>query len=166
MVGVINPANGTFIDRQQQAARKNVSFQLLPGQTWPAEGAVPTSSESPTTSAGNAQSSDHRIYAGAIAGIVVGAVALIGLAALIYFMARSRIEDVVDHTGVAPAVLPSHNSQPTSPIAQTPCIDASAGPTELVSPVSDPFSPYSMVERVTYELDAEKSMIAEAGSND
>jgi hypothetical protein len=34
MVGVVNPAKGTFVETQRGAA-KNASFELLPGQPWP-----------------------------------------------------------------------------------------------------------------------------------
>jgi hypothetical protein len=61
MVGVINPANGTSIDKQKRAAM-NASFQLLPGEAWPAESVsgteipaisssqIPSSSPSPAIS--------------------------------------------------------------------------------------------------------------------
>jgi hypothetical protein len=40
MVGVINPADGQSIDTQKSAAI-NADYQLVPGQSWPAEGSSP-----------------------------------------------------------------------------------------------------------------------------
>ncbi|GME64441.1 Cupredoxin [Neofusicoccum parvum] len=76
MVGVINPTNDTSIDLQHQQAVDS-AYQLAPGQTWPAEGTQSTSSGSSHHSS--------KLSGGAIAGIVVGGVAFVAMAAALTF---------------------------------------------------------------------------------
>jgi hypothetical protein len=79
MVGVINPANGTSIDAQSEAAR-SAPYQLSPGQGWPAEGQVSGSTQT-----------GRPLSDGAIAGMVVAAVvALLGMAFLSVAVGRRR----------------------------------------------------------------------------
>jgi hypothetical protein len=98
MVGVINPANGTSIDRQKQAAI-SAPFQLLPGEAWPAEGVnigsetVPASALPSTSPAAELK---HHLSGGAIAGIVIAVTILVGIAgALFYFFGRLRSQKEV-----------------------------------------------------------------------
>jgi hypothetical protein len=101
MVGVINPNEEVDLNKQKQAAIK-APYQLAPGEAWPAENAKPgaetgtlagfskptATSLSGTTSG---SSGHHGLSGGAIAGIVIGAVAVLVLAAaLFYFMGRSK----------------------------------------------------------------------------
>jgi hypothetical protein len=100
MVGVINPAKNQSISKQIQAA-KSANIMLTPGQSWPAEGSQPgalssiymspsaTSSPSPTATPG--ASHGKSLSGGAIAGIAIGAAAVVLLcAALCYFVGRSN----------------------------------------------------------------------------
>jgi hypothetical protein len=100
MVGVINPNELVSLEKQKQAAIK-APFQLAPGEPWPAEGVKPgaetasvTGLNQPTTTAlnGNTGHSDHHsLSGGAIAGIVIGGVVVLALAAaLFYFIGRSK----------------------------------------------------------------------------
>ncbi|GAB1210952.1 hypothetical protein ATERTT37_000062 [Aspergillus terreus] len=97
MVGVINP-NETMTWEAQYAKAKQYPYMLVPGQSMPAEGDLPastsTSTAHPTTSAadGNSSSSGTHLSGGAIAGIVVGAVAfLVILVALFFTLGRNRV---------------------------------------------------------------------------
>ncbi|KAF2397176.1 hypothetical protein EJ06DRAFT_533357 [Trichodelitschia bisporula] len=99
MVGVINPAKGTSLQKQKDAAI-SAPFQLAPGEPWPAEGAnigAETASAPPgyadqtATAVPNSHDS-HGVHlsGGAIAGIVIGAVLVLLLAgALFFFIGRS-----------------------------------------------------------------------------
>lgn len=108
MVGVINPNATTSLATQRQLA-KSSTFMLQPGEPWPSEGpadpftttattgatAVTTSTATPqpnyTESAGEAKKS-YTLSTGAIAGVAIGGVAIVLMAAaLLYFCGqRSR----------------------------------------------------------------------------
>ncbi|KAK0628107.1 hypothetical protein DIS24_g10793 [Lasiodiplodia hormozganensis] len=109
MVGVINPQNGSSFNYQHTEAMDSV-YQLAPGQTWPAEGSSSTSSSS---SGGHHSSS---LSGGAIAGIVVGSVAFVAMAAaLMFFVGRSRAYGkFFKHTQSQPPLseIGDHSSQP------------------------------------------------------
>lgn len=96
MVGVINPNDTQTLDKQIQAASE-ASYQLKPGDPVPAEGSssltMTTSPTSTPTSTPNntVTSHPHTLSGGAIAGIVVGAVAfLVICAALFFFVGRAK----------------------------------------------------------------------------
>ncbi|KAF2146015.1 uncharacterized protein K452DRAFT_315280 [Aplosporella prunicola CBS 121167] len=97
MVGVINPNKSVSLDAHKQRAAKS-SFMLNPGEKFPDEAAsssalAPQSSvTSPTTSAlPGSEHEDKGLSGGAIAGIVIGAVAAIAvLAALFFFVGRNK----------------------------------------------------------------------------
>jgi hypothetical protein len=139
MVGVINPANGTSIDEQRQAAI-SAPYQLLPGEAWPAEGGaigseVDVASPSPSTRA--VESLNQPLSRGAIAGIFTGAIILVVIgAALFYFIGRSKAsKDVMEHTSVEA----SSNEGPRSLASVVNTIPQSFTtnlPNELWSPVS------------------------------
>ncbi|KAF2452332.1 hypothetical protein BDY21DRAFT_294880 [Lineolata rhizophorae] len=83
MVGVINPANGTSVDIQRQAAQ-TASFQFFPGEPWPVEGS--------TASGSTLKPSAHHLSGGVIARVVIGVIVFIGMiAAALYFVLRSRV---------------------------------------------------------------------------
>lgn len=97
MVGVINP-NDTQTLQKQIAAAKEASYQLRPGDPIPAEAsstlhssatASPTSTPTPHAHSG--------LSGGAIAGIVVGAVAFLVLCAALFFhVGRTKsLKDVI-----------------------------------------------------------------------
>ncbi|KAE8372132.1 hypothetical protein BDV26DRAFT_108159 [Aspergillus bertholletiae] len=88
MVGVINPtANETWEYQEKKAL--DSPYQLEPWETIPAEGDSPNSSE---TSSPSSSSSGSDLSGGAIAGIVVGAVAFIGLLVAFFFlMGRNQV---------------------------------------------------------------------------
>lgn len=112
MVGVIN-ANKTQTFDTQYAYSKNASFELSPNEYFPAETSkTPTGAASTATSTSDAvAASSHKPFPpGAIAGIVVGAVAVIALAgALFYMCGRHRTMKEVFHNG------PATGPQPNSP---------------------------------------------------
>jgi hypothetical protein len=99
MVGVINPNELVSLDKQKEAAIK-APFQLAPGEAWPAEGAIGAASASasglsqPTATSLNGATTNtthHSLSGGAIAGIVIGGIAVLAVAAaLFYFMGRSK----------------------------------------------------------------------------
>lgn len=93
MVGVINPNGTQTLDGQIRAAR-SADFQVAPGEAVPKE-ATSTLLNAPTgaPSAAPAPSTggSHKLSGGAIAGIVVGAVAfLVICAALFFYVGRSK----------------------------------------------------------------------------
>lgn len=89
MVGVINPAEGQSIDTQKSAAI-NADYQLVPGQSWPAEGSSP-SSQPNLSSSPSKNSKSQKVSGGAIAGIVIGILlATVLTAAVVYFVRRAR----------------------------------------------------------------------------
>ncbi|KAL5361195.1 hypothetical protein BJX96DRAFT_176012 [Aspergillus floccosus] len=96
MVGVINP-NETMTWEAQYAKAKQYPYMLVPGQSMPAEGDLPstTSTSRPTTSTAHPHSSTSsgtHLSGGAIAGIVIGAVAfLVILVALLFTLGRNRV---------------------------------------------------------------------------
>ncbi|KAK5377822.1 hypothetical protein LTS03_004697 [Exophiala xenobiotica] len=104
MVGVINPNATTSLQQQKDLASQS-KFMLLPGQPWPEEGENPfttTTSVAPTSSptstpaatssaaAASTSSSHHSsLSPGAIAGIAIGAAAVVlAAAALLYICGR------------------------------------------------------------------------------
>jgi plastocyanin len=98
MVGAINPNSTQTLASQIQAA-KNADFQLAVGDPVPNEATStilngPTGSSSPSSSSGGTH-----LSGGAIAGIVVGAVAfLIICAALFFYVGRSKsLKEVIKH---------------------------------------------------------------------
>lgn len=104
MVGVINPNGTQTLDAQIRSA-KSADYQLAPGDAVPKEATstlvnAPTSSPSatppPATNTGGGHG--HGLSGGAIAGIVVGAVAFLVLcAALFFFVGRSKsLKEVLD----------------------------------------------------------------------
>ncbi|PYH47808.1 uncharacterized protein BP01DRAFT_335379 [Aspergillus saccharolyticus JOP 1030-1] len=93
MVGVINP-NETMTWEAQYEKAKTYPYMLVPGQSIPAEGSIPTSTStsSAAPSASSSSSKSGGLSGGAIAGIVVGSVAFVGiLGALFFLMGRNRV---------------------------------------------------------------------------
>ena len=89
------------MDKQYEAAL-DASYQLSPGDTWPAEGSPsPTSSSSAGSSGSGSSSSSHPLSGGAIAGIVVGIIVFFALGgALIFYVARSQTYQKVVRSSV------------------------------------------------------------------
>lgn len=88
MVGVINPLESQSIDKQIAAA-KTAKYQLAPGEALPVEGASSTATATP--SASSTPTVHKSLGGGAIAGIVIGGLAVLAIAAaLFYFMGRSK----------------------------------------------------------------------------
>ncbi|RAL12176.1 uncharacterized protein BO97DRAFT_368807 [Aspergillus homomorphus CBS 101889] len=93
MVGVINP-NETMTWEAQYEKAKTYPYMLVPGQSIPAEGSIPssTSISSASPSASASSSGSGGLSGGAIAGIVVGSVAFVGiLGALFFVLGRNRV---------------------------------------------------------------------------
>ncbi|KAJ5180125.1 hypothetical protein N7492_003335 [Penicillium capsulatum] len=97
MVGAINPNSSQKVAVQKKKAL-NYPYMLVPGQEFPAEGNVTTTSsgsDSTSTSAGSSShgsSGGNSLSAGAIAGIVVAAVVFVGiLVALFFVLGRNRV---------------------------------------------------------------------------
>ncbi|KAL5117107.1 hypothetical protein ACEQ8H_004932 [Pleosporales sp. CAS-2024a] len=98
MVGAINPNASTPIETQQQKA-KNSTYMLSPGEPFPLESPLPSNLPSSTAIPMAPTPEKHSaLSSGAIAGIVVGAVAVLALAAaLFFFVGRSKkLKDEVD----------------------------------------------------------------------
>jgi hypothetical protein len=128
---VINPANETSIDRQRHAAMK-ASFQLLPGEAWPAESASPrleaTSSlrlsPSPPPPTLSSSSAHHRLSSDVVTTIIVGVLVVISLAAGLicvlcrHIRAKKRTSEDTAGIPTLPASRPS-----TGYITQPPNLD-------------------------------------------
>lgn len=97
MVGVINP-NDTFTLAKQITAAAKADFMVAPGDKIPSEASstlsVPSSMATSTPTGASSSSNEnhgHKLGAGAIAGIVVGAVAfLVICAALFFYVGRTK----------------------------------------------------------------------------
>jgi hypothetical protein len=89
MVGVINPANGTSLDKQREAA-KDAPFQLLPGEPWPAENNTPGTGTtiSPPLSFPSIVSHDHRPSKSVLVGAIGGPILLLSVVGIISFSFR------------------------------------------------------------------------------
>ncbi|KAF2085077.1 hypothetical protein K490DRAFT_67963 [Saccharata proteae CBS 121410] len=104
--------SSVHIDTQHDAA-VNAAYELAPGQQWPAEGSD-TSSGS-----GGSSKKTSSLSGGAIAGIVIGAVAGIAvLAALLYYMGRSHAYGRMFKHGVAPSQMGTSQA-PLSEVGET-----------------------------------------------
>ena len=117
MVGVINPNASVSIETQVTAA-KSAKYMLQPGENFPSEGSSSSSSSpSSTSSASSSSASSTTTPAiigsksssfpkGAIAGIVVGAVALLGLAAgMCFFFGRAKsLREEINRQSLHPSV--------------------------------------------------------------
>ncbi|KAH8676128.1 hypothetical protein BX600DRAFT_195786 [Xylariales sp. PMI_506] len=129
MLGVINP-NSTWTLARQQAAQKNVTFQLGPGQAWPAEQPSPTAAGSGATStttttaaATNTPESKSTLSGGAIAGIAIGGAALLLIGvAMVWFCGRRggiekgyRKSTIAHPAGPAPMIEVNYEDTPKSP---------------------------------------------------
>jgi hypothetical protein len=96
MVGVINPNETQTLDAQIQSA-KDADFMLAPGEDIPTEASSTLSGTTTPTSTPSASSTpahsggSSKLSGGAIAGIVVGAVAFLAIcAALFFFVGRTK----------------------------------------------------------------------------
>jgi hypothetical protein len=113
MVGVINPNDTQTLAIQKEAA-KNSPFMVKPGEPIPAEGSSSlsaTGSTAPTSSPTSSSTpSSHGVHlgAGAIAGIVVGAVAFLVLAAALFFyIGRTKsLKEMMHRKDAPPATRP------------------------------------------------------------
>jgi hypothetical protein len=114
MVAAINPAKGTSIKEQEDAAR-NAAFQLSPGQPWPAEGTTPSSQS--TTALLSAQAEGHGMKDGTIAGIAVGIILIVFLiGGLVYYMWRWRRRKGTKTATLEPEEDPIPQSIPVRPL--------------------------------------------------
>ena len=128
MVGAINPNATETVARQQQLA-KEATFMLQPGEPWPSESTPePGSSSSAAASssaATTAVSTSHHssgLSGGAIAGIVIGIVAVLTLFGAVFFLCgRNRaLSDLMKHRhrgdhdseGRGSALAGSYHAQP------------------------------------------------------
>ena len=137
MVGVINPAFGSTIEIQKQAAF-NADFQLLPGDAWPAEGSATSSAPTLPSSTSIVGESKAGITSGAIAGIVVGATLPLAAAVIIlYQLAKSRAKKRL-------AVTTSRKDCKIVPPMEMPAQSPVPVPSELMSPISPASIPQTM----------------------
>jgi hypothetical protein len=84
MVGAINPNASTPISAQVQQARDS-AYMLNPGEPFPPEAPLPSGLSNSTLAPATNSSGKNGLAPGAIAGIVVGAIAVVVLAALMFF---------------------------------------------------------------------------------
>jgi hypothetical protein len=123
MVGAINPNSSTPIERQRNLAQDS-AYMLNPGEAFPAESPVASSSSSTIPIAGGANGGgarEHGLAPGAIAGIVLAAISVVVLAALLFFFwGRTKtLRDEVERkqSTVARRTSPSDSSAPMLPTA-------------------------------------------------
>ena len=130
MIGVINP-NSTFNYTTQLAFALNTTQEFSPGEYFPVESlptrtttatgatSIPSAASSATsTSSATAATASHSssLSGGAIAGIAIGAAAVVILAgALIYMCGRQKsLGEIIRHSH-PPAAHPGHNSYVAGP---------------------------------------------------
>lgn len=87
MIGVINP-NSTFTLESQNDYITPQTIMLKPGEILPAEGGTPSASASASSSTSTHTSSS--LSGGAIAGIVIGAVAVIAIIVALFWYRNRR----------------------------------------------------------------------------
>ncbi|KAJ9157845.1 hypothetical protein NKR23_g651 [Pleurostoma richardsiae] len=125
MIGVINP-NATWTLAIQEEFVQNATFQLSPGEAFPSETASATATPtSGSTSSSDSDSNSHHSHlsAGAIAGIAIGAAAVLVLAgALIYLCGRrGGLDKAYRHSRVSmpPPPMVEAKFDPKSPGQET-----------------------------------------------
>ncbi|KAI5789711.1 hypothetical protein DFH27DRAFT_655427 [Peziza echinospora] len=102
MVGAINPISSTQFKAFKDKAQTQ-DFTLSPGEPIPAEGKT---GEKKDENKGDGKSDSHALSKGAIAGIAIGAVAIIiGFALVFYFLRRPQASSPKDNEST-PALLP------------------------------------------------------------
>lgn len=132
MVGVINPNASVSIEKQVTAA-KDSTYMLQPGENFPSEGgssssSLPSSASSTSLSASSSltpSSSASTVFSSksssfpkaAIAGIVIGAVVVLGLAAgMCFFLGRAKsLNEEVNRQSIHPSVASIRGSGHLSP---------------------------------------------------
>ncbi|KAA8622322.1 PAT1 domain-containing protein [Pyrenophora tritici-repentis] len=115
MVGAINPNASTSVTYQHELAL-NSTYMLNAGEPFPAESPLP--SNLPTSSAtaslsGSTPRSKKTLSAGAIAGIAIGALSVVVLAALLFFFwgrTKSLKDEVNRKAGTVRRLGPSNSS--------------------------------------------------------
>lgn len=119
MIGVINP-NSTFTYDIQLAYAENATFQMTPGEAFPAETASSSSASSTSGSSSSSSSSggSSHLSTGAIAGIAIGGAAVAVLAAALLYMCgrRGGMDRAFHHgrmynSGVPPTSPPMHEAR-------------------------------------------------------
>ncbi|KAF2421189.1 hypothetical protein EJ08DRAFT_518941 [Tothia fuscella] len=128
MVGIINPNATTVLATQKDLASKS-KFVMQPGEDFPPEAAeidkpnTPSSTKSSVTTvtatpaASSSAAAVHTksgLSGGAIAGIAVGGVFVLGLAAaLMFFIGRSKtLKETVNRQSQMPPNFPNNHDQP------------------------------------------------------
>ncbi|KFY09873.1 hypothetical protein V491_07933 [Pseudogymnoascus sp. VKM F-3775] len=104
MVGVINPNSTQTLD-VQLAYAENSTLMFSPGEGYPSE------TTAPATSPSSSSAPSHSLSSGAIAGIVIGGIALILLIVILCLKWR-RKKKGTGYSQNAPQQPPSYSSQP------------------------------------------------------
>jgi hypothetical protein len=89
MIGVIN-ANKTQTFADQLKVAETVTYQLLPGEPFPTETASTPGSTGGSTGGSNSSGGSSSLGAGAIAGIAIGAAAVLIIAAALLYLCGRR----------------------------------------------------------------------------
>jgi hypothetical protein len=199
MVGVINPVCRTFslprscnpaarqltIAQQnasvslatQKEDAKNSNYMLQPGDPFPGEAPIGSSSLSSSTSSATAApatgsaapgtSGKSGLPAGAIAGIVIGAVAILALAAgLFFYMGRSKsLKETVNRQSMAPSMASfgamggTGHLSPASP-APPPMSQGGATPGPLYGPDGTMYVPV----KTAHDMNQQRSSLPPYGN--
>ncbi|KAJ4289742.1 hypothetical protein N0V90_011072 [Kalmusia sp. IMI 367209] len=119
MIGSINANDTQTLDKQIIAAQ-DATFQVKPGDPIPAEGTPSLHASvtaAPTSGASSNDSHNHTLSGGAIAGIVVGAVAFLAIcAALFFYVGRTKsLKEVMKHKESIKSPVPTEAQFPQSP---------------------------------------------------
>ncbi|KAE9969420.1 hypothetical protein EG328_006868 [Venturia inaequalis] len=162
MVGVINPAEGQSIDTQKSAAI-NADYQLVPGQSWPAEGSSP-SSQPNSTSPPSKNSKSQKVSGGAIAGIVIGILlATVLTAALVFFVRRTRQRNAPKNPEDSLSLTERDAEEQTVPVSMEFEPATPRTQNDLVSPISPPPQRKKSILHFYKYPFAEKPLVAPKG---
>jgi hypothetical protein len=125
MVGIINPRNSSELEVLKSRAKK-MSYSLSPGEEPPSDHTETNRDSKPAPAAATAAGNGEPLSGGAIAGIVIGAVASLSLIGLLFFLIgrKKSASPNTDSETTPPSTEPTESKAPVYPPPQSAFQDA------------------------------------------